>query len=64
MESAIIIGIILTVIGALFLAIAVTHPENNIVYEILKGAPSVKHDCLRLSIPTSNLIASSFLNLH
>ena len=38
MESNIIIGIIIIVIGTLFLAVAAVNPENFIVYEVLKGA--------------------------
>jgi hypothetical protein len=38
MESSTIIGIVIIVIGALFLAMAVVHPESFVVYEVLKGA--------------------------
>ena len=37
MEITTIIGIIIVVIGALFLTMAAIHPENFIVYEMLKG---------------------------
>ena len=37
METTTIVGIIIIAIGALFLAMAAVHPDNFIVYEMLKG---------------------------
>jgi hypothetical protein len=38
MESFTIIGNVIIVIGSLFLAMAAVHPDNFVVYEVLKGA--------------------------